>query len=248
MKRRTFLAAVAPLMAVAGSASAQNPLGQPATEASLGGVPTNPRSPGTSTSPAEAPAPASTDNAKRAKGPTEITSREAMLDNRNNLATFSGEVEVKNPEYNVTCDKLTVHLKKQKGKAGGDPKPAEPRPIGSDEPAAKGEKEKKDDAGGIERAIAEGNVTIVQDRIEADGKKQRYFGKARKAVFDPDKRTCVLTGWPKISQAMGEELSREVVATQESTVITLDQAGIIKVDGQNRVRLNDMSAFDQKPR
>jgi lipopolysaccharide export system protein LptA len=253
MKRRTFLAAVTPLIAAVTSASGQSPLGSPAGaetnrppagRARVGGAAdTN------STEAAPAAAAAGGIETKKAKGPTEITSREAMLDNRIQLATFSGEVEVKDPEYNLTCDKLTVHLKKPKAKA--EPKAAGPRPIGAEaeQPAAKPAPEGKGEGGGggIEKAIAEGNVTIVQDKVDATGKKQRYFGKARRAVFDTDKRTCVLYGWPQISQSLDGNLGKRVVATQESTIITLDQAGSIKVEGPQKTTLSDLSAFEQNP-
>lgn len=250
MNRRIFLAAIAPLLAVAAPAFAQGPLGT-----SLTSDPTRPlggrlRVDGTAAN-ATAPNVAATSagttgDTKKAKGPTEITSREAMLDNRINLATFSGEVEVKDPEFNVTCDKLTVYLRKQKGKV--EPKAAGPKPIGAeeDDAAAKPAAEPKSD-GGIEKAVAEGNVVIIQDKLDANGKKQRYYGKARKAIFDQDKKTCVLYGWPRISQSLDENLGKEVIAKQESTVITLDQGGVIKVDGPNTVRLSDVSAFEQKP-
>jgi hypothetical protein len=86
-------------------------------------------------------------------------------------------------------------------------------------------------------------VTITQEKLDGDGKKQSYFGKARRAVFDPDKKTCVLYGWPRIAQSGDESTEREVIATQESTVITLDQAGMIKVDGLNMVRLNNVESI-----
>lgn len=247
MKRRTFLAAVAPLIAAANSVSAQGPGATGVDPArSLGRL----RPSGdlaAATPPAPSTATAAATEPKKAKGPTEITSREAMLDNRKNLATFSGEVEVRDPEYNITCDRLTVHLRKEKG-GKTETKTTEPRPIGAeeDEPVAKAGG-KEEGGSGIEKAIAEGNVVIIQDKLDADGKKQRYYGKARKAVFDQDKKTCVLTGWPRISQSLNDNMGKEVIAKQESTVITLDQAGIIKVDGPNTVRLSDVTAFQAQP-
>lgn len=252
MKRRTFLAAVVPIIAAVSPASGQSTLGTAAT-----GDPSRPLSgrarpvgatAGVDTAPAAAAPAAAVAEPKKKKAPTEITSREAMLDNRIHLATFSGEVEVKDPEYNLTCDKLTVHLKKPKGKA--EVKAPAPKPIGAadDEPPAKPKAPEKGDgesSGGIEKAIAEGNVKIVQEKVDADGKKQRYYGQARKAIFDPDKKTCVLYGWPRISQSADNEMGKEVIATQESTVITLNQAGVINVDGLNTVRLSDVNAFER---
>jgi lipopolysaccharide export system protein LptA len=244
MKRRTFLAAVAPFIAAAAPASAQGPLGTAISDLPASPLGTRPRAnagaPG-----ANAPADA---QPKKAKGPTEITSREARLDNRINLATFSGEVDVKDPEYNLTCDRLTVHLKKTKAKAGDAAKPAEPRPIGAEPaggPAAKPEK-KEESGSGIEKAIAEGNVKITQEKVDANGQKRRYFGKAKRAVFDTDKKTCILYGWPRVMESHDDDNEgKELIALQESTVITLDQAGVIQADGPNKVVLSNVSSFDE---
>jgi lipopolysaccharide export system protein LptA len=248
MKRRTFLAAVAPFIAAASSAPAQSPLGTAISDLPASPLATRPRSDAGTAVGGNAPA---DPKAKRAKGPTEITSREAMLDNRIHLATFSGEVDVKDPEYNLTCDKLTVHLKKPKAKAAAADaaKPGEPRPIGAEvaeAPAAKPAK-KEESGSGIEKAIAEGIVKIVQEKVDANGQKRRYFGKAKRAVFDNDKKTCILYGWPRIMESYDEENEgKELVALQESTVITLDQAGVIHADGPNRVLLSNVSSFDEK--
>jgi lipopolysaccharide export system protein LptA len=245
MKRRTFLAAVAPFIAAAAPTSAQGPLGTAISDLPASPVGARPRA-NAGDAGANAPADA---QPKKAKGPTEITSREAMLDNRINLATFSGEVEVKDPEYNLTCDRLTVHLKKTKAKAGDVAKPAEPRPIGAEpteEPAAKPAK-KEEGGGGIEKAIAEGNVKITQEKVDANGQKRRYFGKAKRAVFDTDKKTCILYGWPRVMESYDDDNEgKQLIALQESTVITLDQAGVIKADGPNRVLLSNVSSFDEK--
>ena len=257
MKRRTFLAAVAPLIALGAPVQAQ--LGTAATGDTTrpitGAARARPAPTGAPVEPPEGPA--NTEQKKEPRGVTEITSREAMLDNRKHLATFNGDVVVKDPQYNLTCDKLTVYLKAKKNeKNEKDGKPAQPAPIGADpEPAAKpgdpvakpGEKQKDDgDGGGIERAVAEGNVEIIQEKVDANGKKQRYFGKARRAVFDNDKKTCILYGWPRIAQSTGEGMGKETFALQENTVITLDQAGTINVDGLSRTRLTDLSGFELK--
>jgi hypothetical protein len=158
-------------------------------------------------------------------------------------------VDVQDPEYNLTCDKLTVHLKKPKAKAADAAKAAEPRPIGAEapeEPVAK--PAKKDEGGsGIEKAIAEGNVKIVQEKVDANGQKRRYFGRAKRAVFDNDKKTCVLYGSPRIMESYDDQNEgKELIALQESTVITLDQAGVIKADGLNQVRLSSVSKFEEE--
>ncbi len=44
------------------------------------------------------------------KPPTEITALEATFDQRANIAVFIGNVFVKDPQFNVDCDKLTAIL------------------------------------------------------------------------------------------------------------------------------------------
>lgn len=53
------------------------------------------------------------DRPKGAK--TEITSQtEATFDNATSIATFDGKVIVKDPQFNLFCDKLTVYLRKDR--------------------------------------------------------------------------------------------------------------------------------------
>jgi len=68
-----------------------------------------------------------------------------------------------------TNNQFTIDLKQVKGKAAA-PAPGEPRPIGADPAATPAPVVKKDDgdtASGIDRALAEGNVIIVQDKPDA---------------------------------------------------------------------------------
>jgi hypothetical protein len=133
---------------------------------------------------------------KKEKGPTEITALEATFDQKSHLAVFLRQVVVKDPEFNVNCDKLTAFLKHEEKpngeapKAGaataptakpatarGTPKPASP-PVATPIPAGKDAKESK--GGGLERAIAEANpgarVLVTQDKVEADGSISRNIG------------------------------------------------------------------------
>ena len=171
---------------------------------------------------------------KRPKGPTEITSREAMFDNRNHLATFTTEVLLKDPEFGLSSDRLTVYLKKPPtpGTEKPDPKPKTP-----------GEQ-----TSGIEKAIAEGHVIITQDKPDAAGKMQRYTAKAKRAVFDNTTGTLKLYGWPEISESIGGNLSKQTVAREESCIITLDRVGKLNVEGYSTSRILDASDLNQAPR
>lgn len=47
----------------------------------------------------------------KAKGPTIVTATdEATFDSKNHVAVFIGKVEVQDPQFSMTCDKLTVQL------------------------------------------------------------------------------------------------------------------------------------------
>lgn len=248
MKRRSFLAAVAPIVALVAPAVAQNPA---AGEAAGGRL-----VPGASGRLTPAGAGAATDvgasPAKVAKGPTEITAREAMLDNKMNLAVFSGEVDVKSPEYNVNCDKLTIYLKNQKAKAPVVAKPAEPKAIGADDaPAAPAEKEgeKGQGDGKIDKAIAEGNVRILQVKVPVGGgKPEKYFGTGKKAVFENEKQICTLTGWPRVQQSVGNSLAKEIISLEEGCVIVMSPDRIDVRGGRHTTRLIDESALGTTPK
>ena len=155
---------------------------------------------------------------KRPKGPTEITAREATFDNNRHLATFTAEVLVHDPEFGLSCERLTVNLKQPpvQGAEKTDPKPKAPGESSS----------------GIEKATAEGSVIITQDKPDpTTGKLQRYTGKAKRAVFDNTTGTLTLYGWPQISQTIGGALSKQILSREESCVITLNRSGKIDVKG-----------------
>jgi hypothetical protein len=239
MKRRSFLAAFAPIVALAAPAVAQNPL----PETAPGRL-----KPGGARPAVAEPAKKPADPAKGPTGPTEITAQEAMLDNKANLAVFSGAVDVQSPEYNVNCDKLTIYLRPEKPKAAAV-KAAEPRPIGAeDAPAEKpeennGEKDKSNSR--IDKAIAEGNVKIVQNKpAQPGGKPEKYFGSGRKAVFDNKKGSCTLTGWPRVQQSEGGKLVREIVPLEEGVVIVMSPDRIDVLQGRATTRLLDETELE----
>lgn len=105
--------------------------------------------------PAAVPAARPVKPERRPKGPTEITAREAMFDNRLSLATFSTEVMVRDPEFGLSCDRLTVTLKRAPATAGDKPD-SKAKPVGEQK-------------SGIDKAVAEGNVVITQDKPDLSG-------------------------------------------------------------------------------
>ena len=128
MMRIRFTRAIAMLFALAASASGQTEPKPPAPPAprlglDISGIDGSPAAtlPVSPISPAAKPE-------KRPPGPTEITSREAIFDNRNHLATFTTEVLLKDPEFGLSSDRLTVYLKKPPvpGASNAAPKPKVP--------------------------------------------------------------------------------------------------------------------------
>jgi lipopolysaccharide export system protein LptA len=186
---------------------------------------------------------------KKEKGPTVITALEATFDNRTHEAVFIGKVVVVDPEFNVTCDKLTAFLKhEEKPPANGAPSPSTPAPVNAtgkpkpttpratpvpnlDEAGAKPAAKK---GGGLERAIAEGSVVIMQDKIEPDGTVTKSIGHAKKAVYDAATGDIVLTGRPEVQQGMST-----IIATDESTVMTFNRDGQMRAKGPHKTTLVD---------
>ncbi|MEO6785259.1 MAG: LptA/OstA family protein [Chthoniobacteraceae bacterium] len=171
---------------------------------------------------------------KRPKGPTEITAREATFDNSRHFATFTTEVYVRDPEFGLSCERLTVNLK-------------QPAPPGSAKPDLK-PKAPGEQSSGIEKAVAEGSVIITQDKVDAAGKPQRYTGKARRAVFDNTTGTLTLYGWPQISESIGGSVTKQTISLEESCVITLNRSGKMDVKGYHKTTIQDASDLNQAPR
>lgn len=169
---------------------------------------------------------------KKSKGPTEITALEATFDQKANLAVFIGDVVVKDPEFNVTCDRLTAHLKQDEKKkpAGAAATPSAAPKTDDAAPKKKG--------GGLEKAIAESTtdrrVVITQDKLEADGTMSHSIGKADKATYDATTGDIILTGSPEVLQNINK-----VVATDPSTVMTLNRDGRMRATGPHKTTIVD---------
>jgi len=178
-----------------------------------------------SEAPAAPKAPAASGGAREedARQPTEITaSKETTFDEKSRTAVFLGDVTVHDAQFHLTCEKLTAYLKKNRPAAEG----AEAAGL-----------EAAGDAGGLERVVAEGGVTIVQEKTDEKGKATRYVGKARKAEYDAATGNLRLSGWPQISQGINTQ-----VATEEDTVMILNRAGSIKAQGPSKTVISDTSS------
>jgi len=167
---------------------------------------------------------------KKAKGQTEITAQRSTFDQKTRQAVFIGSVVVKDPEFNVKCDRLIADLKK--APAAGEDAPLDPLATsdGAGKKAGKG--------GGLEKATAEANpggiVVITQQKLEADGTVSLNIGKSKKAVYDSATGNIVLTGMPTVQQGINV-----CAATEEGTVMILNRDGKMDVQGEAKTTIND---------
>ncbi len=158
---------------------------------------------------------------KKKGGPTIITSREGAFKSSSQTAEFKGEVNVKGPEYEISCDRLRIKMK---------PKPA----AGVETPAEPAPDDKADDGGmgNIDEAIAEGNVIITQMKPgKAGAPPSRYLAKGKKAVFTNANGSLVITGWPQILESIDGKPIKQTNALEESTKVTLFQSNDMLFDG-----------------
>lgn len=140
---------------------------------------------------------------------TEITAqKEAVFNEKENTATFTGDVRVKDPAFLLSCDQLTVHLTKER-KA-------------------------------IERAVAEGNVIIVQQTENSSEK--GAVGKAREAVYIPSKGEVTLIGWPEVQQGINRH-----IATDQGTRMILNTDGRATTEGASKTVITDTQGAGKLP-
>lgn len=153
-------------------------------------------------------------------------SKRLMLDAKGNEATFLGDVKVLDPRFSLNCNKLTAYLKRSgpEAKAGEGAEASKNRPPG---PSS---------GGGVEKAVAEGEVVIVQDKVNDKGQIERSIGRSGKAVYDALTGDITLTGWPQV-----EQKQNTVVATDEGTVIILNSKGTMEVLGHSKSVLRNVS-------
>lgn len=151
---------------------------------------------------------------------TEITcTGETTFDAKAGMAMFVKEVKVNDAQFTLSADKLTAYLKK----AVKEPE--------KKEEAESNQKETPADiatpASGLERAVAEGNVIISQDKVdEKTGEVTHYIGKGAKADYSAVTGELTLSGWPQIQQGLSN-----LVATEEGTVMIMNKEGHLRTKG-----------------
>ncbi len=134
---------------------------------------------------------------------TEITAqKEATFNNAENMATFTGNVVVKDPQFTLFCDRLIVYMNENRK--------------------------------GLKVVEALGNVTIVQENKDENGKSSKSIGRAGKALFDPVSGDITLTESPQIQQGINNH-----IAVAPSTVMVLNRAGRLSTQGSSRTVIID---------
>jgi lipopolysaccharide export system protein LptA len=166
---------------------------------------------------------------------TEITAQKRLVyDPKESKAIFTGDVVVVDPRFNLNCEILTAFIKKteQKGRSplaagGAEKEPQKPEAPNTAETTGSAPAAPKN-SGGLERAIAEGEVVIVQERVNDQGEVERSVGRAQKAVYESTTDTIALYGWPRVDQ---EHKRNSIVATSAETVMTMTKKGDVDIQG-----------------
>jgi lipopolysaccharide export system protein LptA len=183
---------------------------------------------------------------KISNGRTEITADEAAFDPDSHIATFRENVVLKDPTFNVVCDKLVAYLRHdQPSKSGA--KTDHIASNASSAPAPKGRVNPADDPHRtLDKAIAEmhpgGRVEITQDKVETDGTVTHSIGHGEKAVYNAITGTTVLTGMPDATKG-----TDSVVATDEKTIITMTRDGGMSTIGPHKVIIVSKGPPTAKP-
>ena len=92
------------------------------------------------------------------------------------------------------------------------------------------------DRSGIERAVAEGNVVIVQ-RTKDDEENKGAVGRAQRAEYIPSTGRATLSGSPQIQQGINRH-----IATSPGTRMILHRDGRASTVGPSRTVITDSSA------
>lgn len=96
------------------------------------------------------------------------------------------------------------------------------------------------DRKGIDRAIAEGNVVIVQ---QTDNPSEKgAVGRARQAVYVPSKGDVTLIGWPEVQQGINRH-----VATDQSTRMIMNRDGRATTEGASKTVITDTEGAGKLP-
>lgn len=135
----------------------------------------------------------------------------AWFDDGSNTVEFFGKVVVHDPQFTLTCDRLNVVMNKNRQ--------------------------------GLQLVTATGNVNIEQQGTNDSGEKVMSVGKAGMAIYEPATGDITLKAlpkslpeqWPQVRQGKNFQ-----VATEEGTVMILNNKGTFRTKGQTRTMILDV--------
>lgn len=169
----------------------------------------------------------------------------AFFDSAKSIALFTDNVEVRHPQFFVSCDEFEVHLiKDQKpkedatkpGEAKGTPvakgKPGDPAP--NPDTATKGGTagaQSGDSAPdtNIKFAIARGRMVTIEKRTETG---EIQVGHAKHATYEGATGNILLRDFPQVQR--GQHLQ---IATDPATTMLLKQNGALETKGPSRTEI-----------
>ena len=94
---------------------------------------------------------------------------------------------------------------------------------------------------GLKLVTATGNVVINQENTNAQGEKSKSTGKAGIAVYDPSTGDITLKSWPQVQQGVNYQ-----VATEEGTIMILNNKGTFHTIGQTRTMIIEPGEKEKK--
>jgi lipopolysaccharide export system protein LptA len=177
-------------------------------------------------------------------GETEILALQgATFSSKERVATFAGDVRVTNPGFRIACDKLTVYLRKaapDKSKTPDADAAATPTAMPSPGSGKASGGQDATGTGGIDHAVAEGHVIIIQERASTDGTPPKVsVGRADRADFNNNTGDMVLRGMPTVEQ---NENTHE--ATSRETIMTLRKDNSMTTQGPSRTVIKQRKGND----
>jgi lipopolysaccharide export system protein LptA len=173
------------------------------------------------------------DPAAKGKDQVVITSDALYFDANGSIAIFLGNVQVKHPQFYLTCHEMEVHTNKDEtaketekkdekegGKAGALP-PAVANPVAAN-PSAAGAPAQ--DNGGIKMAIAKGPMVVIEKLTETG---DVQVGVCKHATYIGATEEIIMRDYPQVQR--GNMLDK---ATDPATRMILKPSGDYKRDGK----------------
>ena len=97
--------------------------------------------------------------------------------------------------------------------------------------------------GGLDKAVVEGNVGVVRDRVDpGGGPPTRMVGRSDKAVYITKTGNFELSGNPRVQQGLNTH-----VATSPETVMVLNDKGELQTTGPSRTEIRQPPKSESTP-